>query len=163
MGILYGTAWEIEEDQIVRNMNVAGCTAAQIADKLPIRTRNAVLGYMHRNNIKSGNAQKGADRNNAGAKASVAVRNARARAKHRNTKSKQELRLEDEPQIDRASLNHEEFSRTEGLPLSVLGNGQCVWPVTKDKPFLFCGILAADGSPYCTKHHLIAHKRPSSD
>lgn len=37
-------------------------------------------------------------------------------------------------------------------PLLDLNPRDCRWPVTADKPFLFCGEPQADGSSYCRCH-----------
>lgn len=41
-------------------------------------------------------------------------------------------------------------------PLLDLDPSDCRWPVTADKPFLFCGAPKAEGSSYCACHRRLS-------
>ena len=47
--------------------------------------------------------------------------------------------------------------KRQGILLEELRPNQCRYPISDDKPMLFCGQPTTHGS-YCTVHHLICHK-----
>jgi GcrA cell cycle regulator len=55
----------------------------------------------------------------------------------------------------------EPTERKRMITLMELNGDTCRWPLNDGGPFLFCGDLKADGSPYCVKHtHAAYHPKP---
>jgi GcrA cell cycle regulator len=55
----------------------------------------------------------------------------------------------------------EPTERKRMITLMELNGDTCRWPLNDGGPFLFCGDLKADGSPYCVKHTNAAyHPKP---
>lgn len=42
---------------------------------------------------------------------------------------------------------------TTPVTLTELEAGMCKWPVSEDKPFLFCGVKSIEGKTYCQHHY----------
>ena len=148
-----GTPWTVESYVIVLKM-APDFTSRQIADALceigVKKTRNAVLGYMHRKGIPSGRPST-----RTTSLANMAVR------KERNRKKKKILSNKEMKKPDMQYLKHPEFHRETGRTLESLCEHECRWPVTDTKPFLFCGEKSLDGKSYCELHQKLSYKKPN--
>jgi GcrA cell cycle regulator len=136
--------WSDDEVVMMRELWLQGESASQIAKKLrPGKTRNAVLGKIHRLGLTT--AGRGP----------AAVPSARA------------------PLAPGRPGPPPKPRRTIALatkPVALPGKSQCKWPIGDPAKagFYFCpdtSVLWADGSPcpYCEKHRKIAYQPPAKN
>ena len=129
--------------QVGRLCTKEGLSAQEIADRFPGRTRNAVIGVIHRNGFyRARTERKPKPLTRApGLRAVAPSPSSPPRPVRKNPKAQKPrpaappLRAVDTPTYD----------------VLELGKDMCRFPVTADKPHRFCG-APTDGGPYCAHH-----------
>lgn len=173
-----GPVWTEEDDAALRRHRAAGLSASQVATEMG-RTRNAVLGRMHR--TKDGvNPVKpsGTPRSRRIAQADKAA--AARRREARKARQAEQVARRQTPPIkalktrgvgkpvaplftEPRRFTHYGVPTTPYEPLSTSTpvrvedhrDGQCRWPI--GDPALFCGCEVAEGRVYCAAHCAIAY------
>lgn len=137
--------WTESEGEDAKKMRQQGCSAGVIAEKLN-RSRNSVIGKLHRMGIFGGKKQPTARLPRKGGAKVGALASAVLAAQRSEPKFKA-VRFKSAPDHV-APLNKQ---------LWELNSDECKWPYG-DGPFLFCGHPIRDGFPYCPGHCRIAYE-----
>jgi GcrA cell cycle regulator len=132
--------WSAQQTEIFRTMWTDGATCREIANTLGV-SKNAVVGKRARLKLpgRPNPAQQRGPRGRYG------------------PRLPQPPAPEPEPAIP-LIWNPPTLQPLESyLPLEVLTSSQCHWPLTADRPFLFCGAPASPKQPYCPVHRARAY------
>jgi GcrA cell cycle regulator len=136
-------SWPPEQLDALRALWASGKSASVCAEQLGGRTRNAVIGMVHR---------LGLPKRQTRVVGRVSAR-PMACSKPKVPRPAQPARIA-QPMVVYAPLPRTEAWKplpgTQPVGLTDLGASMCRWPVTVDRPWLFCG-AAADGV-YCSAH-----------
>lgn len=140
------SGWSLKEDKTLERMLDEGCTASQIARELTrtgkTRSRNSVLGRIHRQGLQSKNQNK------------VRPRPLPVRA------------VDPKPRKDqRALIEAARDGEDEGPanpPISTLDLKQhhCRWPYTRGSDTHYCGKEPVSDRPFCPYHCTRAYEPP---
>ena len=144
--------WTSGEEQTVRDMCKAGCSAREIAAALSGRSRNSVIGYCHRKKIKL--PREAPPRYPPG---SGPERRRRAARKERRAVN-QVLQTKYVP--DPVILVEVDASWVSFWDLA---NHHCRWPGEREGQRVFCGREKFVGSSYCAEHTWQAQWHPRID
>ncbi len=131
--------WSMSELARLVELNDQGLSSTQIAAVLPGRSRNSVIGQLHRSGIASKYAKpkrKGPPRN----------KNPRPRGI-----KPLELRVEIPVEVI-------DIERSEGKELFDLRNQDCRWPYGKED-YYFCGKPKLKKSSYCVGHSMMSKRK----
>ena len=149
------THWTEEEEALLRHLWVKGFSASQIGKRLDGKTRNAVIGKVHRLGLQrrrpSGNRAAG-----------EILRRLQGRKQLRQGGIRK--RALKPPKLGLVQLDAAP-QESLALALTDLTHGQCRWPTNMDRPHVFCGHpWHGDTGPYCTCHMRMAHRQePKSE
>lgn len=139
-----GKPWPKEDDTLLTTLWLSGLTAKEIADRFPERTRNAIIGRVHRLKLK---------RENRRSVASVTIKTQEKRAVTRSTpfRPKSQIVVEAQPSLP--------------LILDVPPNGVRIQDLrwyhcrevidghgAPDGLALFCGRTVSTGQSFCSEH-----------
>ena len=153
--------WTLKDDSILKVMWNEGATGSQIAGKLHGRTRNAVIGRIHRLGLASRPSP-------------IPIRRPLPIPPNKITEP------EPEPEQTKAPVStHDEAETVEvnptidreipvkkGKKLMDLAREDCRWPEGDPGTagFFFCGAPAFRDKSYCAEHCLVAyHQRPKAE
>jgi GcrA cell cycle regulator len=148
--------WSAQQTEIFRTMWTDGATCREIANTLGV-SKNAVVGKRARLKLpgRPNPAQQRGPRGRYGPRqphppASDAFHAFIEPTKTERVKVKVSAipRIWHTPKLRRI---------TKSLPLEVLTSSQCHWPLTADRPFLFCAAPASPKQPYCPVHRAMAY------
>lgn len=139
--------WSEEELRILTDLWSANKTAQEIADELGNKTRNAVLGKVHRLKLPARCTRP-----------DVTARIAKKPKKEKPPVSRETDRIAQMIDTPPANL----------VSLLDLRTGQCAWPFgdPKEPGFGFCGQRCKSGSSFCEGHHRRSFqttRRPDAD
>lgn len=135
--------WTEEEEDLLRKLWDMGCTAQEIANQIPGKTRPAVIGKSARMELKRRYKKKETSQ-------TVATKKKTEKAEPKNLYR---------PTKERLEISSTAYGKK--CSLHELKNNQCCWPVgnPKNKDFGFCGAKKQNNqSPYCEKHMAIAYQ-----
>lgn len=141
--------WLDCEVEFIRREAEAGNTALNIAHALG-RSRSAVLGKMHRENITINRPNKHDATVNRSFKPHGVMPSKASRKPLKVPAKPVQPSCQTANVYDAAALN---------ITLDNLGKNQCRWAVNDGGPFLFCGHEVEPGKPYCEHHGQRARKR----
>jgi len=130
------SGWTIDKINLLMALAKEGFTAAQIAERVH-RTRNAVLGKVHRLGCKL------LDLN--GDKRTASTYPYKRRPPTPRVRAVKKAMPA--PPIAPALVES-----TQPCTLMDLQPDSCKWPINDGNPFLFCGAPRIDGHPYCDHH-----------
>jgi len=139
--------WTQEEDAFLRASYNLKLRASEIAKNLPHRSRNAILGYMFRNNIKLFYHKAG----EAAQELEIIRRKKRNSKKRKLRKKKETAMIYKEPESFAKAL-------AETITMSELDNTKCSFPIIGDDGLKFCG-KDIDHMSYCNHHARICYSR----
>lgn len=129
------------------DMWAAGLSASEIGAVMG-KTRNAVLGQVHRRGLPSRTTLK---RLPGGFPA-------KPRKFHMTARRRAAVHVDASiplPKPDPVDLGPDVWAPIPGtrpVTMDAIGKGMCRWPIGEGRPFLFCGCETDDGSSYCTSH-----------
>lgn len=138
--------WTPEQDNILREMAAAGKSASQIGAMVG-KSRNAVCGRAHRIGA-----------NLAGFSG---LRYTHSRRGKRQKLTAMVFKLPKDrkaPPVTPAFRAQERVTDPLNLTILEVRDGLCRYPVTRDRPFLFCGHATNGDQSYCGYHHAICHQ-----
>ena len=134
--------WSIEEDDRLKQLYAEGCSCSLIASRMPGKTRNAVIGRVHRLGLEKRGKGKTPE------KSMRAPSSARARSP-----------AKPKAIVIRPPRQEIELRCAEVVPLQAdlveLTHGQCRYPFG-DGPFTFCGHPKYGSSSYCSAHFFLS-------
>ena len=112
-------------------------SCAQIALRIGIKSRNAIIGQSHRKGWVNPNHRKGGTR--------------KGDKKSRTTRIRKPILVQQPP---------EEPVRSDflGIEFMDLQESQCRYPHGLTSPYLFCGNPTKEDSSYCAYHHGLCHE-----
>lgn len=145
-------SWTKAEDLACRKLAATGLTTREIALQIPGRTRNAVIGHCHRENISVG-AYKTPNKIPKARPEELVKRIKKLRAKAPAPKVLQPIKLK--------VLVNPDPPREGLLRLDEIHARGCRWPVSRDAEgeWLLCSAPRGAGDlAYCTQHR--ADSRP---
>ena len=151
--------WTADETDIVRREWLRGISAANIAKQLPGRTKSAVIGLVHRENMVRTCPPAPRTRKAKPAPPHRARPSRSQSAQESNLVRKVEHRQEPAPP-PRAKKPKPEPYTGPTIAFDDLERGGCRWPVTDDRPARFCARRAAPGGVYCEEHAARAVRDP---
>lgn len=125
----------------------AGFSASIIGDDIG-KTRNAVLGKIHRMGLSGSRENK--------RKPQIKKKTGWQQRKRRNPMPVKRLpTFKTVPDIEA-----EPIDASQNCTLIVLKKHQCKWPVNEPPPgdYMFCGLARNGTSPYCPEHHKIGFR-----
>ena len=153
MSAAQNTLWADHEDHLLRKL-VGTMSCSQIANQMPGRSRNAVIGRLHRLGLTK-------------PKPVSAPREPREREEpllvtHNRGKPSAPVQRRLKPMA-------RSLSRIVKSPISCriklvdLEPDMCKWPIGDplDTDFCFCGGPQGDRQPYCEEHAALAYVKPS--
>lgn len=143
--------WSTQQTEIFRAMWEHGATCREIANTLGV-SKNAVVGKRARLKLprRPNPARQHGPRGRYGPRQPQpppVVRQTRKTERVQVTVSAIPL-IWHTPKLRRI---------TKSLPLEALTSSQCHWPITADRPFLFCAAPASPKQPYCPVHRAMAY------
>lgn len=156
--------WTDELKDQVAAMLRKGLTASQIAARLEGVSRNAVVGVVNRDRrLKEIGFKRSPGPQNTGRKRDLSIAAKRRRGAVRGGKEAL-VRLEVIPTPSIADLLDAVpdtpglfgAPQVAGMPLIMLTDCRCKWPLNDGGPFLFCGEAKQPGRPYCAYHSTAA-------
>lgn len=147
--------WSPQEDDVVTEMWTEGFSASEIAGMIINRTRNAVIGRVHRLGL-SQTTRKTRERE-------TKPRAPRARIR-RAAPLRRPLRVLEPIEPPRIVLRPGEVE-PNGVPVTLieLCSAGCKWPVDSELPYHFCNKLRRGGSPYCGEHTVKSFAHQNTD
>jgi hypothetical protein len=144
------SGWTRQEVELLRALVAQGMTAAEMREHLPGKTRNAILGKMNREGIKSVNeyALKAQQRKN----------NPPAKAKRKSSFRVKKAATRIPIYVQKILAHPEQESLPEAPSMKTLadiGYGECraVMSEVNGLKTLFCAAPVKDSSSYCAVHH----------
>jgi len=162
-------AWTDEEIELLRKLHADGLSNELISEKMGSKTRNAVLGKIHRLGLSGTKAHP--HRPTITKKAAEAGWRTKPR---KSAKAKQA-----KPRVVKARSAFQELLAADAdgyvppveelvIPvgerktLQDLNDGDCRWPIghVGEKNFHFCGKGKVTGLPYCQHHARVAFRPP---
>lgn len=135
--------WTDTMVSLCKTLAKEGCSAGQIAAALGTKTRNAVMGKLHREKIHLTNKRDATIKSNKGRAAPLGWF-----PKTQNTP------------CATLPLQKVDVSREEGFSFRDLNDDQCRWPFGERDNMYFCGRSKFNGSSYCVHHHWQSHWHP---
>jgi GcrA cell cycle regulator len=141
-----------EEDAIIDAGLAKALATREIAGQLPGRSRNSVIGRIHRRaKSLTGPSLEVITQNR------IERRKARHAAMLRERIATREAKLAGKRATEVPALNAEDSSQSHPLHLRLeqLTSRTCHWPYG-DNPFSFCGHAVEPGNSYCIHHAVIA-------
>lgn len=132
--------------QLTELWNVTGLSAVEIAARLGLVSRSAVLGKARRIGLAKRRGVTPRIPHPDSLKPKRPPRAVPAGARQHRPKPEVPFK----PQ----GSAWEPVPGVVPLPLLDLKSGQCKWPVSQDAPFLFCAAPVEPGAPYCPHHVL---------
>jgi GcrA cell cycle regulator len=141
-----------EEDAILDAGLKKGLSAREIAYQLPGRSRNSIIGRVHRR-ARSMTGLSMVD--------SIKLRKARRRERQaamlRERIANREAKLTGKRATEVPAISEQDASQSHPLHLRLeqLTSRTCHWPYG-DNPFSFCGHAVEPGNSYCIHHAVIA-------
>lgn len=143
-----GRAWTQPEKDLVKKLWLAGESARAISKQLDRRSHQAVISLCDRSDWRRDpSISRGISRN---------------KCRSRKTKGQEYLAPKSGERSNSAvPVQHRHPPRVhddDPIPFEQLTDRCCKFPVTKTRPFLFCGAPSVDGGPYCSAHMQIAHR-----
>ena len=151
--------WTDGEDETLTRLYAQGLSASIIAARFPERSRNSVIGRIHRLGLP-GRATRTRSRvvkvptlplKPSRLSDNPATRAKSLRALHTQMKAAPELPTEPLPVLDEPGAG----SGGGGVSLLDLENHMCRYPITRELPHAFCGARRAENSSYCREHKRI--------
>lgn len=138
------TPWTEQEDAILTELRGKGFSATLMKKHLPGRSRNAILGRVHR----------------------LGLPPRKIEPKHKKKRSEGKRRIREKPMLFTAPIVEIAPSTPEpvslDLELDQLTERTCKWPFG-DGPFTFCGCeKEPDAGPYCAYHKQKATAKPDT-
>lgn len=150
-----------------------GLSAREIAARIGGITRNAVLGYVHRNkDLFESRARKPKYKRTGGVKPERRDLSAARPSKDASGHTGQKIHTIHNARMEAARRETDEFEEgtsaylqiaptdaerlNTGKELMDLGRHECRWALTNGGPFIFCA-SATDGGVYCSHHAKRAH------
>lgn len=143
--------WNADKDLILKTLHAEGYSASKIAEQIPGKTRNAVIGRLHRLGLR----RKFPNKNESALMLSRRIKQGKAAPRTTpwgtttspDTVAKQ-IAESAKPYIEAPTAD--KATRT----LATLDRGECRWPIgdPKTAAFGFCGCEAIPGKPYCQTH-----------
>jgi len=136
-------AWPAGQVEMLEDLWSRGYSASSCAETIGGRTRNAVIGMVHRLGLPKRKTKVGG--------------RVYGPAKSRKPKPRPVVKAARValPVVVYAPLPRtaawEPLPGTQPVGLMDLGASMCRWPVTVDRPWLFCGVGNSDGI-YCATH-----------
>ncbi len=157
--------WTDEKTERLRVMYAEGASASDMARELGAKSRNAVVGKLHRLGcVRAAPAAPG--------KAEGKTKPARERRKAGGTQlgqvktrrgGKRTPKDREHPPVIPPSRFAAAFVPPGGAELvehAALTPRMCQWPYGETPPFQFCGKTRVDGRPYCAAHVTVAAAKP---
>jgi GcrA cell cycle regulator len=141
-----------QEDAIIDAGLAKALAIREIARQLPGRSRNSVIGRIHRRaKSLNGPSLEVITQNR------IERRRERQAAMLRERIANREAKLAGKRATEAPALNEEDSSQSQPLHLRLdqLTSRTCRWPYG-DNPFTFCGHLPEPNSSYCIHHAVIA-------
>lgn len=163
--------WTPERKQMVKEMLREGLTGDQMAARLGNGiTRNAVIGFVHRNpDLKAIGFKRSPGPQNIEKKRDLAIAAKRRKNVRGGTVSLNKIKAIQAPAIvelfDAVPDIPGRFGapHVAGIPMwddvrgrSMLTQHRCTWPINDGGPFLFCGEAKKSDRPYCAFHNMAA-------
>jgi GcrA cell cycle regulator len=148
--------WNADTDLILKTLHAEGYSASKIAEKLPGKTRNAVIGRLHRLGLR----RKFPMKNESAL--SLSRRIAEGKASPRKTlwgtttsPSTVAKHVAEATKPFLEAPTDDTATRT----LATLERGECRWPIgdPKSPTFGYCGCKALPNQTYCDIHHKRAY------
>jgi GcrA cell cycle regulator len=147
--------WPDEASERLRALWLAGATTRVIGAELGV-SRNAVVGKARRLDLPPRPNPKGI--RPGGQLPPPRPRPQPVRPPHQPLEPQQRASLAGRPPAPPATPP----TPPEPPPARAARTDGCMWPMTDDKPWRFCGAATAGHGPYCRKHQEIAWiRRPS--
>lgn len=153
-------AWSDEQDDILKALYGRGLSAGMIilTGELPGRSRNAIIGRIHRLKLPCRQTEMRARPN------TLPIKPSRKQGKVTTAKRKTELRssvsaTKARPFPPTLCLSiTPALEAPPGVSLLSLESKHCRWPIwSEGDQHRFCGIDRKVGSSYCDEHHIRAH------
>lgn len=157
--------WTDEKVERLKTMHADGVSASDMARELGAKSRNAVVGKLHRIGcVRVAPAAPG--------EAKVKAKPARERRKAGGAQlgqvktrrgGKRTPKGPERPPVIAPSRFKEAFVPPAGAVLvdhKDLTPRMCQWPYGETPPFRFCGKTHVDGRPYCAAHVAVAAAKP---
>jgi GcrA cell cycle regulator len=151
--------WTEAEDTMLRDMTAKGYSGGRIRQRMPERSRNAIIGRQHRLGLKGG--PKGGPKPRANTPSAMPLKPPRDHRDYATINVSELRRLRAEME---AAPKQEPKQSPEGapvplmIPLLDLTDHMCRWPVNSPErggDFLFCAHEKERGS-YCSFHAALA-------
>lgn len=138
-------AWTSEEDDKLRRLASQGLSGRQIAEQMPGRVRNAVIGRLFRLGHKGTPRPKRKP-------SSLPIRPSQNNTQYIKRLRKVEAEMKAAAPIQ-DSKQSDDAPAPLMIPLLDLTDQMCRWVVTDDRPFLYCGHAAKRSTAYCEYHY----------
>lgn len=153
--------WTPERKQMVKEMLREGLTGDQMAARLGNGiTRNAVIGFVHRNpDLKAIGFKRSPGPQNIEKKRDLAIAAKRRKNVRDGTVSLNKIKAIQAPAIVElfdAVPGRFGAPHVAGMDLMMLNEHRCKWPINDGGPFLFCGEAKKSDRPYCAFHNMAA-------
>ncbi len=156
-------SWTDERVELLKKLWTEGLSASQIAGRLGIVTRNAVIGKVHRLGL-SGRATTSRMKNNRPRPREVlAKRLSKPRfVQGGNTALRALYQSDAEPYV--APFEEVVIPLAQRKTIETLGETSCRWPIgdPQEADFHFCGHAKITGLPYCEVHARRAFQPPQA-
>jgi GcrA cell cycle regulator len=143
--------WNADTDLILKKLHKEGYSASKIAEQIPGKSRNAVIGRLHRLGLR----RKFPMKNESALMLSRRIKEGKASPRKTpwgtttspSTVAKQVAEAA-KPYIEAPTAD--KATRT----LATLERGECRWPIgdPKSPTFGYCGCAAIPGKSYCETH-----------
>lgn len=143
-----GPTWTDEDRQRIRDMWMnEGMSASQIAAEFPGKSRNAIIGIVHRMGLTG------------------------SRQRPRRTYVVPPRTQRKAPFVKKAPVKVQPVPPPVDAPADIgplnltlfdLTDATCKFPFGREVPFTFCGHATAPGLPYCKAHCLMAYQPPKA-
>jgi GcrA cell cycle regulator len=174
MGVRGEVSWLPKQDAELHKLWLEGLSATDISGRLcaPPRTRNAIIGRLHRKGWtrSAGQTAQVQDLRNAKAKRSTMPKLAKAPKgagpyqgdPHDSPVEKRIAALAANAVVRAAAAALPPPAGAAVVPLEGLGAHACHWPLgdPQHPAFGFCGQPQAEASVYCPHHHQGAYRAP---
>ena len=142
--------WTEDEVSLLLTLNKDGLSATEMSAVIETKSRNAIIGKLHRMHVPMTNSSGGRR---------VAHLN-----DERKERPKKQLMLNRKIKIQSVNykqlpLENIDVSRNDGKTLVELEHNHCRWPFGETDIY-FCGRQILEGTPYCYTHYDVSRRKP---